>query len=53
MLYASRSDLKYAFNFDSENVSRVKKAAESQPSVLKTASKGIQEAERFVDIRKD
>lgn len=31
----------------SENVSRVRKGAESQPFALKTASKGIQEAERL------
>jgi len=51
MLHIHR--LKCAFNFDSENASRVRKGAESQLSASKTAPKGIQEAERFVDMCKD
>jgi len=49
-----RFTLTYVFLiFDSENASKVRKGAESQLSASKTASRGIQEAERFVDICKD
>ncbi|XP_027347100.1 protein WVD2-like 7 [Abrus precatorius] len=43
----SKNEEKLIREGKSENVSRVKKASESQPSVLKSASKGIQEAERL------
>ncbi|XP_029128523.1 protein WVD2-like 7 [Cajanus cajan] len=43
----SKSSEKLVRESKSENVSRVRKGAESQPSALKTASKGIQEAERM------
>ncbi|RDX73982.1 Protein WVD2-like 7, partial [Mucuna pruriens] len=46
----SKSAEKIISESKSENVSRVRKGAESQPSALKTASKGIQEAERFLSI---
>ncbi|OIW10208.1 hypothetical protein TanjilG_27959 [Lupinus angustifolius] len=43
----SRSAKKLIRESKSEKVLRVKKAAESQPSVLKTDSKGVQESERL------
>jgi len=39
--------------FHTENASKVRKGAESQLFASKTASRGIQEADKFVDICND